>query len=363
MKKKSLLILFAVMWIVSSVTFGAGATLAAGPVKLKVAIHFPPPPKPPKIPGATWQGILNYAERVKESTKGGVLIENYWGGQLGSPTEFVALAGSQGVADCAVLSIVYNKWEIPLTMGRTLPFLTCNMTAQHKGFWELYETWKPYKDEWDKVNLKPLWSTISPPYSLATKGPVRTLDDLKGMKIWGSGYYADALNAVGAQVISTPAGEVFDLLSKGTIQGVFFPYDGHKNFGWWELVNYHLNVDFVGAKSEQIFVINKGVWNKLSKDDQKAMLDAAVPQHEEFLKNYRAENLSLNKEYAEKGHKFYELSSADQEKWQKLVGPKVEKEWLEQMEKRGQGNDARELLKRFKAMIAKYPGCEFIWPK
>ena len=75
--------------------------------------------------------------------------------------------------------------------------------------------------------------------------------------------------------------------------------------------------------------------------------------------------VSPNETFIKKGIKFYELSSAEQDKWQKMAGPPIEKKWLEEMDKRGQGENARELLKRYKALIKKYEAIsesKFIFP-
>jgi TRAP-type C4-dicarboxylate transport system substrate-binding protein len=64
------------------------------------------------------------------------------------------------------------------------------------------------------------------------------------MKIWGVGYYADAMNAVGTKVISFPAGDIYESLSKGVIDGAFFVYTGMYVFGFWEMLKYIVDAAF-----------------------------------------------------------------------------------------------------------------------
>lgn len=343
------------------------ALAAPKPIKIACTSHFPPPPAPPAKAAADIQAYVDFARKVKEATNGRVVIEYFWGSSLGKVNDFIRMVGNPGIADAGIICTVYNKWEIPLTAGTGLPFRGSNLEAQGRAMLDLLATWKPIQDEWDKVNCKVLWLTPCPYCATGTKDKqIKTLDDFKGEKIWGVGYYADALNRVGAKVVSFPGGEIYESLAKGVIDGAYFPYTGHYMFGFWELLNYELNTDNVGAHCNMMWSINKDVWNKISKGDQEAMKKIGAEMFEEFLANYKAENIRVNETFIKKGIKFSELSAADWAKWKALAGPATEKEWLEQMDKRGQGEEARELLKRHAALYAEYEAKAkygFIFPK
>jgi TRAP-type C4-dicarboxylate transport system substrate-binding protein len=346
---------------------GTGAQAAQKVIKIPCTMHFPPPPPPPAKPAADIRSFVNFANRVKEATDGRVLIEFFWGSSLGKVGDFIRMVGNPGIADAGVIVTVYHKWEIPLTAGVTLPFLSSNLQVQAQGLMELYETWKPLRDEWDKANCEVLGLTTIPHAAVGTKTKqIQTLDDFKGMKIWGVGYYADAMNAVGTKVVSFPGGDIYEGLSKGVIDGAWFPYTGHHMFGFYELLKYETNTDFVGAHGNLLWVINKDVWNQISKDDQKIMRKFAGEILDDFLAGFKEENIRVNEALLKKGLKFNTLSAADQAKWRELAGVPIEKSWLAEMDKRGQGENARELLKRYRALINKYEPrakYEFIWPK
>jgi TRAP-type C4-dicarboxylate transport system substrate-binding protein len=368
-KKRLILIGFICLTLILPVMTikGTSALAATKVIKIPTTAHFPPPPPPPAKAAADIQSFVDFAKKVKEATEGRVVIEYFWGSSLGKVGDFVRMVGSPGIADAGIITSVYHKWEIPLTAGIALPFLTSNLEAQGRGFMELYETWKPIRDEWDKVNCEVVWVTTIPHCAIGTKTkPIKTLDDIKGMKIWGVGYYADAMNAVGAKVISSPATEIYESLSKGVIDGAWFPYTGHYMFGFYELLKDEINTDFVGAHGNLLWVINKDVWNQISKDDQIIMKKIGAEMFDQFLANFKAENIRVNEALIKKGIKFHELSAADQVKWRELAGVPIEKDWLAEMDKRGQGDNARELLKRYRALINKYEPkakYEFIFPK
>jgi TRAP-type C4-dicarboxylate transport system substrate-binding protein len=87
---------------------------------------------------------------------------------------------------------------------------------------------------------------------------------------------------------------------------------------------------------------------------------------DQWLANLKAENDRVNEAFVKKGMKFYELPDVDKAKWNELAGVPIEKNWITEMEKRGQGENAREFLKRYRALITKYePKAKyhFIFPK
>ena len=70
--------------------------------------------------------------------------------------------------------------------------------------------------------------------------------------------------------------------------------------------------------------------------------------------------------FENKGIKFNELSTADWAEWEKLAGPPEENAWLAEMEKRGQKDNAKEVLKRYKELVKKYEAeakYRFIFPE
>ena len=70
------------------------------------------------------------------------------------------------MADAGVVT-VYHKWEVPLTAGTGLPFIVSNLEAQVRSFIDLYNSWAPLRDEWDKVNCEVIWTTPRPIVPLA----------------------------------------------------------------------------------------------------------------------------------------------------------------------------------------------------
>ena len=80
-----------------------------------------------------------------------------------------------------------------------------------------------------EYNAKILQYTEGMDYRLFSKKPVRTLEDLKGMKIKAMGAYANWVKALGGEGVPVPMSEAYLDLQKGILDGVLSPYELYKS--------------------------------------------------------------------------------------------------------------------------------------
>lgn len=105
--------------------------------------------------------------------------------------------------------------------------------------------------------------------SLYTKRPVRTPDDLKGLKIrmMGNPLFVDTMNAMGGNGISMAYGEVFSALQTGVIDGAennppsYFTANHYNTPAKFYSQTHHLIIP-------EILVMSKVAWDRLSPADQ-----------------------------------------------------------------------------------------------
>ncbi len=111
------------------------------------------------------------------------------------------------------------------------------------------------------------------------RGDIRTIDDLKGKKVRVQGTsQGDFAAAVGAVGVTIAFGEVVPALEKGVVDcGITGTMPGYKA-KWTEVTNtlFRLPVGYTIG----IWVMNQGVWNKLSKDTQ-TFLTQQMKAHED----------------------------------------------------------------------------------
>jgi TRAP-type C4-dicarboxylate transport system substrate-binding protein len=107
-----------------------------------------------------------------------------------------------------------------------------------------------------------------------TQKEITGIADLKGMKVRVPPLTRFFVDAIGAEPVTMPPGEIYLALERGTVEGFTWPYyDGFTNFGWQEvskyLVDHPLYRDGISVN------VNLEKWNSLPEDMQQIMLKAA----------------------------------------------------------------------------------------
>jgi TRAP-type C4-dicarboxylate transport system substrate-binding protein len=101
-----------------------------------------------------------------------------------------------------------------------------------------------------------------------TKQPIRSIDDLKGMKVrvMGNPMFVDMMNALGGNGVAMGYDQVFSALQTGVVDGAennppSFVFDNHYQVAKHFTLTEHLIVP-------EILVFSRRTWDTLSKDDQ-----------------------------------------------------------------------------------------------
>jgi TRAP-type mannitol/chloroaromatic compound transport system substrate-binding protein len=139
---------------------------------------------------------------------------------------------------------------------------------------------------------------------------VRTVKDLSGLKIRIAGLGGEVFARLGAVPQQIAGGDIYPALEKGTIDAAEWvgPYDDEKlgffkvakNFyypGWWE------------PNSQFSFYINSKEWDKLPKEYQAAVEQAALAVNQDMMAEYDAKNPNALKRLIANGVKLLPYSS------------------------------------------------------
>jgi TRAP-type C4-dicarboxylate transport system substrate-binding protein len=86
--------------------------------------------------------------------------------------------------------------------------------------------------------------------------------DLTGQKIRITPVYRDFFQALGANVITTPPGEVYTALERGVVDGYGWPIGGIFDLNWHEKTKFRIDPGFYDA--EVSLVMNLPAWRKLT---------------------------------------------------------------------------------------------------
>ncbi|MDJ0724221.1 MAG: TRAP transporter substrate-binding protein [Prochloraceae cyanobacterium] len=221
-------------------------------------------------------GAVTICDRVKAMTGGRFQIEPYAAGEIVPGLE-VLDAVQNGTVQCGHTASYYYIGQNPaLAFGTSVPF---GLTASQHNAW-LYQggglaaMQKIYSD-FNIINF-PAGNTATQMGGWF-KREVRSLKDLKGLKMRIPGLGGQVMSRLGVNVQVLPGGEVFLALERGAIDAAEWvgPYDDEKLGlnkaapyyyypGWWE----------PGPTLE--VQVNKNAWAKLPKEYQEIFKTAAI---------------------------------------------------------------------------------------
>lgn len=144
------------------------------------------------------------------------------------------------------------------------------------------------------LGMKPLWVVPISAMTGLYRKPVKTMDDVKGLKVRGPlPAVIEFLGLLGAASVHTETSEVYQALILGTIDGVVTTSESHLERKWYEGAKYWVDTP-MGMRPNYCF-INLSVWNKLPRAVQNTMLEVskdveakALAKAEENEKNIAA---------------------------------------------------------------------------
>lgn len=289
--------------------------------------------------------IEPWIKQVEEATGNKVKIQPYYGQTLAKGKDMWN-AVKTGIADMGWAFHGYWPGLTPVSDVISLPAL--GFKSAEKGsevLWRLYEKYPEIQKEYDDVKV--LLFYTSPPYTLITRDkPVKTMEDLKGMKLrMTGGPPTDMVAALGGSPMLIGMPDCYLSLQKGVIDGMGAPWEAIQVWRFHEVVDYYTEVPFPAVYFS--IIVNKRKWNSLSKDVQDAIMSVSGEAGSKFWgKNFfdvmRASGTKLIKASG-KGDNIFELSDAELQRWIDVGGKPVWDKWVADMEKKGVTN-AREIL-------------------
>lgn len=147
--------------------------------------------------------------------------------------------------------------------------------------------------------------------------PVRSLADLKGMRIRVPTELLNVMRDLGADPVNMPMGDVYSALAKGVIDGLVAPTDTFRSLHLAEVAHHYLRMRvWRGAYPARAMGIRR--WNSLSAA-HRAVLESAIPVWENALAEENRRALDEGWKLAVKsGVMATELSAADQQRFDDL---------------------------------------------
>ncbi|OPY05691.1 MAG: 2,3-diketo-L-gulonate-binding periplasmic protein YiaO precursor [Syntrophaceae bacterium PtaB.Bin038] len=331
--KRTLILVVAAVFM-----FGSWAAADAA-TSLTYSIFFPPA-------HAQAKAAESWAKEIEKRSAGAVKISLFPGGTL-TPADQCYDGVVKGISDIGMSAFAYTRGRFPQMEALDLPLGYPNGRVATRVANEFYLAMKPKALE----HVKVLYLHAHGPGLLHTKKPVKTLEDLKGMKIRSTGFSARVVTALGAVPVAMPQGETYEALSKGIADGTIGPIEVLKGWKQGEVIKSTTDCFDVGYTTAFFVVMNLKKWNSLPPDVKKVFEDVSrewIDVHGKAWDEADREGRDFTKSL---GNRIIPLSAQESARWKKAVRPTIE-EYIKDAEKKGV--PGRKSVKEAEGLIAKF---------
>lgn len=324
--------------LTAAIFFFAGIGPAAGETKLTYSIFFPPTHVQAKA-------AESWAKEIEKRTNGQVKITLFPGGTL-TPADQCYDGVVKGISDIGMSAFAYTRGRFPVMEALDLPLGYPSGVVATRVANDFLKAMKPKA----LSDVKVLYLHAHGPGLLHTKKPVKTMEDIKGMKIRSTGFSAKVIEALGGVPVAMPQGATYESLQKGVVEGTIGPIEVLKGWKQAEVIKYTTDCKNIGYTTAFFVVMNLKKWDALPKDTQKVFEDVSREWIDVHGKEWdtsdaegRAFTLSL-------GNQIIEPAPQEAARWKKAVRPAID-EYIKDTE--AKNLPAKKAVKTAEDLIAK----------
>jgi TRAP-type C4-dicarboxylate transport system substrate-binding protein len=318
---------------------------AADKYVIKLASEYPD--KHPTIKN----GFMPWIKDVKKKTDGKLRIQFFNPNTLCPAKEANSALMTGAVGMIFTPSQMSARGKFPMSSVALLPFMFNGSEAGSQTIWDMYQKYPEMKKEYEGMRL--LWQWTSATFEVhTTKKPVKSLEDLKGLKmiVW-TGDLAKIAKALGANPVETIPHDTYLALQRGMAHGVICPLAPMKVYKITDVAKHHT---IAGVMTTHFYAgVNQKKWDSLPADIRQVLIETTGEKMVQVAGRTLDQGAIKDAQWMKKkGHKFYKLSDEERDRWRAKVEHLID-EWIEKMEGKGFKN-ARQIVEDAYAMGAKY---------
>lgn len=322
--------------------WSASAFSQEAKIVLRVADSFPASGHYFAEPGAKY-----FMDAVSKATNGQVVFEHYPAEQLGKAKDLLALTLS-GVTDIGSVMPSYVSDKMPLSSVAELPGNFATSCEGTLAYWRTARDGIIAQKEYAPNGIRILFTLVSVPYQLLMKQKIVSIKDVEGKKMRSLGSSMDiAMRKLKAVPIRMAAPEVYESLSRGTLDGAVLSYSAAVSYNLHSVAK-SVTVGENFGSAVLTYSISEARWKRLPENVQKAMLEAgdAATRRVCALMDKNTEP-DLEK-VRQAGVTTVRLPAAEKKELQSLFAT-VGKEWAEDLDRRGKHGS--EVLKAYQEAL------------
>ena len=301
------------VFVVSLLFLTYSSTYAADVIKLKFANYFP-------ITHMNSVMMGKFCDELNKKLAGKVELTQYPGSILLSAPKMAA-GVSAGIADIGLSNLSYTRGRFPVMEIMELPLgYPSAWIAGHVAN-DFYNKFKP--KDFDAYHV--LMLSTSPINVIQTLNkPAKTLEDIKGLKLRGTGRLGDIVKALGATPIPIETPDLYDSLKRGVIEGALLPLETLKGFKTGEVQKYVTASWKVGSAYCFYVLMNKQKWDSLPDDVKKVINEFSKEFTERWAVEWNNIDIEGREYFTKQGGQIVPISDAESARWVKATQPVID---------------------------------------
>lgn len=218
--------------------------------------------------------MARYFEKIKKDTGGQISFKLLAGGQVATAKGTVDSVKG-GTIDAGVAIAPYTPEALAATnMLFNTNTLGDDLVAASGALVETMLLHCPQcLEEYRKNNAVAFVGNAVPPYELLCNKPVKTVADLKGVKVRSSAGGIDIMKIAGATPVAMTVPDGVQAMERGTVDCSWSVLNWLVNFGYMDVTKYVLDYPLGMAGPVLPLYLNRDVWKSMTPAQRKVLFD------------------------------------------------------------------------------------------
>ncbi len=253
-------------------------------------------------------------------------------------------AVSTGIADMGHVVHLFEPARLPLqNVVSAAPFATNDPRIATRVLHDMQKTMPAMQKSWAGLNLVYLTSYSFDSYLLVSRKPVKSVADVKGVKIAAAASNMLWLEGTGATPVAATMGTAYNDIKTGVYDGAINSAMLSAAGKMYEVAPQIVKTGF-GAINAFDIVFNKNSWDRLPPEVRQAIQRAADAHQEAMVARIERETDAAFQAMAKSGATVTELSPEERARWAATL-PNIAERWAAPLE--AKGLPAREVLRTY----------------
>jgi TRAP-type C4-dicarboxylate transport system substrate-binding protein len=240
----------------------------------------------------------------------------------------------QGVADMAHVYTIFEPANLPLLqVTHVTPFSVASVPVLSRVMVEMNHEMKELQAQWQKQNQLFLGAVVADSVQLFTKKPIKSIDELKGVKVGASGTLSLWASGIGMVPVQGDFSTHYNNLKTGIYDSLLAFVTGSYPIKVHEVAPHMNKLDF-GATSIGAITINLDTWKRMPPEVQKALREVGDEYSQRLAGTLTKVTSVFEANIAKEGGTVTQMPKEERAKWASTM-PNIAQDWVKRNEERG----------------------------